>query len=111
LLEIHYVNFILEKRNNRRLFLVLITIEGSGTTNTFYSYPSSIHSSIHSFIHSFIHSSIHSSIHESDHKSTVYYRLIKIDFDGKSTTSPIIAVGKYDKNTQQLRADAYFNIS
>jgi hypothetical protein len=88
--EINNASFILEKSNNGHLFLEVITVEGSGTTNTLHSY---------------------SFIDESDNKSTVYYRLIQIDFDGKSTTSPIIAVGKCNENLQHLSTDAYFNIS
>jgi hypothetical protein len=88
--EINNESFILEKSNNGHLFSTLATIEGAGTTNTLHTY---------------------SFLDESDHKSTVYYRLIQIDFDGKSTTSPIIAVGECTEKQQHLSTAAHFNIS
>jgi len=87
--EINNDRFILEKSNNGEFYFEITTIAGSGTTNDFHKY---------------------SFIDETQNKSTSYYRLIQINFNGISSISPVITLRECDENTPYLSTNAYFNV-
>jgi hypothetical protein len=86
--EINNERFVLEKSNDGEFYFEIATIEGSGTTNDLHSY---------------------SFIDKIQHKLTAYYRLKQFDYNGVSSTFPVITLSECDKSTPHLTTNAYFS--